>query len=50
MFMRKFFSKIDDFVSETKIVPREKNTINVKEAPRQVTVLQIQGNHVGKRR
>jgi hypothetical protein len=31
-------------------VPPEKNTVNVKEAPRKVTVLKIRGNHMGKRR
>jgi hypothetical protein len=52
MFWRTFFSEKDDFVTETKIVAREKNTGKgkVKEAPRKVTILQIQGNHVGKRR
>jgi hypothetical protein len=50
MFLRTFFSEKDDFVRETKIVPREKNSVKVKAAPRKVTVLQIQGNHVGKRR
>jgi hypothetical protein len=50
MFLRTFFSENDDFVRETKIVLREKNTVKVKEAPRKVTVLQIRGNHVGKRR
>jgi hypothetical protein len=34
-----FFSEKDDFVRETKIVPREKNTVKVKEAPTKVTVL-----------
>jgi hypothetical protein len=38
------------FVRETKIVPREKNTVKVKEAPRKITILQIRGNHMGKRR
>jgi hypothetical protein len=38
----------DDFVRETKIVPREKNT--VKEALKKVTILTLHGNHVGKRR
>jgi hypothetical protein len=50
MFMRTFFSEKDDFVRETKIVPQEKNTVKVKAAPRKVTVLQIWGNHTGKRR
>jgi hypothetical protein len=50
MFLRKFFSEKGDFVRETKIVPREKNTVKVKEAPRKVTILQIQSNHMGKRR
>jgi hypothetical protein len=44
-----FFSENDDFVRETKIVPREENTVKVKEAPRKVTILEIRGNHVGKR-
>jgi hypothetical protein len=48
MFLRTFFSGKDDFVRETKIVLREKDT--VKEAPRKVKILQIRGNHVGKRR
>jgi hypothetical protein len=48
MFLRTFFSENDDFVRETKIVPQEKNT--VKEDPRKVTILQIRGNHMGKRR
>jgi hypothetical protein len=30
-------------------VPREKNTVKVKQAPRKVTILQIRGNHVGKK-
>jgi hypothetical protein len=50
MFLRTFISQNADFVRETKIVPREKNIVKVKEAPRKVTILQIQGNHVGKRR
>jgi hypothetical protein len=50
MFLRTFFSENDDFVRETKIVLRGKNTVKVKEAPRKVTILQIQGNLVGKRR
>jgi hypothetical protein len=50
MFLRTFFSKNDDFIRETKIVPREKNTVKVKEAPKKVTILQIRGNHMGKRR
>jgi hypothetical protein len=41
MFLIAFFSEKDDFVRETKIVPREKNTVKVKEAPRKVTILQI---------
>jgi hypothetical protein len=45
-----FFRENDDFVRETKIVPREKNTVKVKDAQRKVTVLQIQGNRMGKRR
>jgi hypothetical protein len=49
MFLWTFFSEEDDFVRETKIVPREKNTVKVKEAQRKVTILQLQGNHVGKR-
>jgi hypothetical protein len=40
------FSENYDFVRETKIVPREKNTVKVKETPRKVTILQIQGNHM----
>jgi hypothetical protein len=50
MFLRTFFSENDDFVRETKIVPQEKNTVKVKEASRNVTILQIWGNQVGKRR
>jgi hypothetical protein len=50
MFLRTFCSENYDFVRETEIVPREKNTVKVKEAPRKVTILQIQGNHLGKRR
>jgi hypothetical protein len=50
MFLRTIFSENDDFVRETEIVPRGKNTVKVKEAPRKVTILHIQGNHVGKRR
>jgi hypothetical protein len=49
MFLWAFFSERDDFVRATKIVPQEKNTVKVKEAPRKVTILQIRGNHVGKR-
>jgi hypothetical protein len=41
MFLRTFFSENDDFVSETKMVLREKYTVKVKEAPRKVTILQI---------
>jgi hypothetical protein len=33
MFLRTFFSGKDDFVRETKIVPQEKNTVKLKEAP-----------------
>jgi hypothetical protein len=50
MFLRTFFSEKDDFIRETKIVLREKNTAKVKEAPRKVTILQIRGNHMSKRR
>jgi hypothetical protein len=50
MFLRTSFSENEDFVRETKIVPREKNTVKVKEALRKVKILQIQGNHVGKRK
>jgi hypothetical protein len=50
MFLRTFFSEKVDFVRDTKIVKQEKNTVRVKEAPRKVTILQIQANHVGKRR
>jgi hypothetical protein len=49
MFLRIFFIEKDDFVRETKIVLR-KNTVKVKETPRKVTILQLQGNHMGKRR
>jgi hypothetical protein len=49
MFLRTYFSEKDDFVRETKIVPQEKNTVKLKEAPRKVSVLQIRDNHVGKR-
>jgi hypothetical protein len=45
-----FYSENDGFIRETKIVPREKNAVKVKEAPRKVTILQIWGNHVGNRR
>jgi hypothetical protein len=50
MFLRTFFSEIDDFVRETKIVRRKKNTVKVKEAPRKVAILQIRDNHMDKRR
>jgi hypothetical protein len=50
MFLRTFFSEKGDFIRETKIVPQEESTVKVKEAPRKVTILQILGNHVGKRR
>jgi hypothetical protein len=50
MFLRTFFSENEDFVRETKIVPREKITVKVKEALRNVTILQIRGNHIGKTR
>jgi hypothetical protein len=43
MFLRTFFGEKDDFVRETKIVPREKNTVKVKEALRKVTILKIWG-------
>jgi hypothetical protein len=49
MFLWIFFSEEDDFVRETKIVPQEKNTVKVKEAPSKVTILQTRGNNVGKR-
>jgi hypothetical protein len=49
MFLWTYFSEEDDFVRETKIVPREKNTVKVKEAPKKVTILQLRGNHVGKK-
>jgi hypothetical protein len=42
-----FFSENDNFVRETKIVPREKNTVKVKQAPRKVTTLQMQGQPHG---
>jgi hypothetical protein len=44
-----FFSENYDFVRETKIVPKEKNTVKVKETRRKVTILQIWGNHMGNR-
>jgi hypothetical protein len=47
MFLRTFFSENDDFVRETKIVPQEKNTVKVKQAPRKVTVLQMRGQPRG---
>jgi hypothetical protein len=50
MILRIFFKENDNFVRETKIVPQEENTVNMKEAQRKVTILQIRGNHVGKRR
>jgi hypothetical protein len=50
MFLSTFSSENYDFVRETKIVPREKDTVKVKEALRKVTILQLWGNHVGKRR
>jgi hypothetical protein len=50
MFLRTFFSENDDFLRETKIVPQERSTVKVKEAPRKVTILQILGNHAGKRK
>jgi hypothetical protein len=50
MFLRTFFSKNDDCVRETKIVQRKKNTVKVKQAPRKVPILQMRGNHMGKRR
>jgi hypothetical protein len=50
MFLRTFFSKNGDFVRETKLVLRDKNTVNVKEAPRKVAILQIRSNHLGKGR
>jgi hypothetical protein len=50
MFLRTFFSENDDFIRETKIVLQEKNTVKVKAAPRKVIILQIRGNHMGKRR
>jgi hypothetical protein len=45
-----FFNENDDFVRATKIVPREKNAMKVKEALRKVTVVQMRDNHMGKRR
>jgi hypothetical protein len=50
MFLRTLFGEKDDFVRETKIEPREKNTMKVKAALRKVTILQIRGHHMGKRR
>jgi hypothetical protein len=38
-----FFSQNDDFVRETKIVAQEKNTVKVKQAPRKMTILHMQG-------
>jgi hypothetical protein len=49
MFLRTFFGEKDDFVRETKMLPRE-NIVKVKEAPRKVTILQIRGHQAGKRR
>jgi hypothetical protein len=43
MFLMTFFSENEDFVRETKIVPREKNTVKVKQDPRKVTILQMRG-------
>jgi hypothetical protein len=48
MFLRTFFSENDDFIRETKKCAVRKKYR--KKAPRKVTILQIQGNHVGKRR
>jgi hypothetical protein len=47
MYLRTFFSENDNFVRETKIVPREKNTVKVKEALRKVTILQNTGQPRG---
>jgi hypothetical protein len=41
MFLSTFFRENDDFLRETKIVPRGKNTAKVKEASRRVPILQI---------
>jgi hypothetical protein len=45
-FLRISFSKNDDFVRETKIVPRE-NTVKVKEAPMKVKILQDKTPNLG---
>jgi hypothetical protein len=47
MFLMTFFGENDDFMRETKILPREKNAVKVKQAPRKVTVLQMQGQPRG---
>jgi hypothetical protein len=39
-FLGDIFNENDDFIRETKILPREKNTVKVK-ALRKVTILQI---------
>jgi hypothetical protein len=47
MFLRTFFSENDDFERETKIVPREKNTVKVKQALRKATIIQMRGQPRG---
>jgi hypothetical protein len=48
MFLMTFFSENDDFVGETKIVPREKRYSESETSSRKVTILQKRGNHMGK--
>jgi hypothetical protein len=48
MFLMTFFSENDDFVRETKIVPQDKKYSET--SSRKVTILQMWGNHMGKRR
>jgi hypothetical protein len=43
----KFFSENEDFVTVTKLVPQDKNTVKVKQAPRKVTILQVWGQQRG---
>jgi hypothetical protein len=47
MFLRTSIGEKDDFVRATKIVPREKNTLKVKQASRKVTILQMWGQPHG---
>jgi hypothetical protein len=47
MFLMTFFGENDNFMRQTKIAQREKNTVKVKQAPRKVAILQMLGQPRG---